>query len=139
MCAFCARDRDDRCKGLDDLDESGARSARGSATEQPMAARQHRVGTLETHDRGKGLHGPSSSSSSQLEQRVGMLETLAQTLQQSLSQALQQNIDLRDVVGALQTLVENLQQRLEQALQRVEELEATVENWQQEQWECNWQ
>ena len=86
-----------------------------------------------------GLDDRSSSSSSQLEQRVGTLETLAQRLEQSLSQALQKNIDLSEAVGRLQTLVENVQQELGQALQRVEELEATVENWQQEQWQENWQ
>ena len=151
--ALCTKNRDDRGTGLDDLDESGARSST-----QPMHVRvgtletQDRgkgckgkgrspssVGTLETHDRGngkglfKGLHGPSSSSSSQLEQRVGMLEAQTESLQQSLPQALQQHIDLRDSVGLLQTLVESLQQRLDGALQRVAELEATVGNWQSEQ------
>ena len=114
MCAFCATNRE----------ESRARSARGSATEQPLPAPQPHVGTLDTHDRRRDLHGPSSSSQSQLEQRVGTVETLAQRLEQSLSQVLEENIDLREAVGSLQ-------QELEQALQRVEELEATVENWQQ--------
>ena len=126
MCAFCAAHRD-----------GPTGSARGSATAQHLPA-PHSVLHLNL---ARDLHGPSSSSQrppSQLEQRVGTLETLAQRLQQSLSQALQENIDLSEAVGRLQTLVENVQQELGQALQRVEELEATVENWQQEQWQENW-
>ena len=134
MCAYCAENRQ----------LSQASSARGSATEQPFRAPQPHVGTQPISTRARAanlhsssaspqpeleqqpvyLHGPSSSSQSPLEQRVGTLETLIQTLEQSLSQVLEKNIDLRDSVV-------RLQQELEQALERVEELERIMDTWQQ--------
>ena len=116
MCVFCAKNRDHP-----DPDESGAGSSKGNGK-----------GLF------KGVHGPSSSSSSQLEQRVGMVEAQIQSIQPSLPQVLQQLIDLRENVGYLQTLVESLQQRLDRLSQRVVEVEATVESWQDENWRRQW-